>query len=827
MAKKAKRQPYKKPQQVTPQKPVNTDSEVASGAVALASETYTPVVTTTEVKNSSTESEFAAKKETLIKQLDEEITMYQGMVDDEKAKAEHAAADAESARSALADVNAQLEPARAELDSLLKQQREAEAARDKAVSEVESVKTKAEQEAERITAEAQKKAEKQAAEATAEAAKTRDQAKARAREALHELSDSLDKQSKNLEEREGQLQADCAKLKKEQKLLKLDREDFQGEKEALQRQRELYSTANPAYCEQLKRELDGKVSAYDQLLADYNSLRSQFVTLQVQVDEIRTEVQEPDGSSRIYSMKELLERIRQLTSQLEVQRDLLDDYPDVESVRQLQSQAALCNKLENQLREAEHDRDTFRDQAMAGRRLNSELAAVRRELDATYALNEHLLNELEKNKKALENRTGNICPALTKVDDETEAGSNCQKHWTEHRRRPPIKTLKELVELVYSYAGSGNAGERLYYTRNDIRAFLAGMAVSRLIMLEGMSGTGKSSLPRIFSKAISGDHHLIPVESSWRDRNELLGYYNDFNKLFNAKTFTIELYRSGKAPDIPTFIVLDEMNLARIEYYFSDFLAILQETDQKKWLIDLVSTDMRTLPTELSSDVEKKLRVVNTTAFEIWQKKQRERQGDSKVSLSEQEEKALFDQLARLGALIGAKDLVDGRKIRVTTNIWFIGTANQDESTFEVSDKVYDRAQVISLNQKGKPEGSYDHKAQPGFISVEILQQLFEGAGEGKREQVEERLEAIDTVLMQYFDLSFGNRIVTQTIKFVAVYVAAGGSLNDALDAQISTKIIRKVLTSDNSEGFMALEDVCKDYEKTLRLIRKRLNELN
>ena len=110
---------------------------------------------------------------------------------------------------------------------------------------------------------------------------------------------------------------------------------------------------------------------------------------------------------------------------------------------------------------------------------------------------------------------------------------------------------------------------------------------------------------------------------------------------------------------------------------------------------------------------------------------------------------------------------------------------------------------------------------------MELLLQLFEGAGEGQRKQVEERLEAIDTVLMQYFDLSFGNRIVTQTIKFAAVYVAAGGSLNDALDAQISTKIVRKVLTSDNSEGFMALEDACKGYEKTLQLIQKRLNELN
>ena len=107
------------------------------------------------------------------------------------------------------------------------------------------------------------------------------------------------------------------------------------------------------------------------------------------------------------------------------------------------------------------------------------------------------------------------------------------------------------------------------------------MAVSRLIILQGMSGTGKSSLPRIFSEAISGFNRLIPVESSWRDRNELLGYYNDFNKKFNAKSFTIELYRSGKerCREIPTFIVLDEMNLARIEYYFSDFLAILQEPD--------------------------------------------------------------------------------------------------------------------------------------------------------------------------------------------------------------------------------------------------------
>mgnify|MGYP005912360347 FL=1 len=98
---------------MTPQKPVNTDSTVTSEAIASTVETHPQVVTIADVRTSSTESEFAAKKETLINQLDEEITMYQGMVDDEKAKAEQAAADAELARTALADVNAQLEPARA------------------------------------------------------------------------------------------------------------------------------------------------------------------------------------------------------------------------------------------------------------------------------------------------------------------------------------------------------------------------------------------------------------------------------------------------------------------------------------------------------------------------------------------------------------------------------------------------------------------------------------------------------------------------------------------------------------------------------------------
>ena len=350
-----------------------------------------------------------------------------------------------------------------------------------------------------------------------------------------------------------------------------------------------------------------------------------------------------------------------------------------------------------------------------------------------------------------------------------------------------------------------------------------------MIILQGMSGTGKSSLPRIFSEAISGDHRLIPVESSWRDRNELLGYYNDFNKRFNAKDFTIELYRSSKylCQQLPTFIVLDEMNLARIEYYFSDFLAILQEPDHSKWLIELVPSDMRTLPMRLPESIKKDMQRKNPTIYSIWDNIEKSRQGDLKSDVTDEEKEKLTNYLDQLGMLTGAKDLIDGHKIRVTDNIWFVGTANRDESTFEISDKVYDRAQVVSLNRKAIPESNYRSESEK-YISVEKLEELFKKAilNNKYKTAVQERLEDLDKILMDKFDTSFGNRILTQTIDFVGVYTAAGGTLEDALDYQISTKILRKVITSDNADALLVLSEATAGYSETHRLLDKRIREL-
>lgn len=796
-------------------------------------------VTVTDVVESKTESEFEKNKEAVIKKFMDDI----GILEEEKKTADEAATESkrlseelESQRADLAEKKAKIQE---EYDAIKAEYDKAVSTIDSAQTEAEGIISLAKEESETTAAEAKASADATIEEANQKANEIREAAEKEriekltsaaeeAREVWKSQIEDLKKQIEDISRREKELHD--AQLK-----LDSDRQDFEFEKEALddekayvQRRKERYDSSSPAKVEELEVELKDEKSKYGMLIEKYEALSKRLEETQVLLDTVKTEIESSNGGKKIVSMREIIAEMQEFREKYERLAAVYEKYPDDASISALEEKAQRAEKLERENSALEQERNRYREEAVAARNASKELEVVRQEVEATNALNEHLLQELESHKTALESRTGDTCPSLSKVDTETEE-SDFVADINRRVQRTSLESLRDIVSHVKNYAGSRNKDERLYYTDNDIRAFLAGMAVSRLIILQGMSGTGKSSLPRIFSEAISGFNRLIPVESSWRDRNELLGYYNDFNKKFNAKSFTIELYRSTKkrCKEVPTFIVLDEMNLARIEYYFSDFLAILQEPDHDKWLIELVSSDMRTLPMELPEEVKQKMRKDDPTVFAIWEKIERSRQGDLKSETSDEEKEMLTSYLAKLGRLTGAKDLIDGRKIRVTDNIWFIGTANQDESTFEISDKVYDRAQVVSLNRKGVSEGQYAN-TEKKYISVTDLIKLFEGAINAykKKAEVEARLEKLDAVLMDKFDISFGNRIVSQTVDFAAVFTAAGGSLEDALDYQISTKILRKVISSDDGEAFLELLDATKDYKETQRLINKRIKDL-
>jgi hypothetical protein len=256
----------------------------------------------------------------------------------------------------------------------------------------------------------------------------------------------------------------------------------------------------------------------------------------------------------------------------------------------------------------------------------------------------------------------------------------------------------------------------------------------------------------------------------------------------------------------------------------------LQEPDPENWLIELVSSDMRTLPLSIPEAIRTAMQSNSPDIYSIWERVEKSRNGDTKSSTSEEERSSLANYLEKKNLLTGAKGLIDGRKIRVTENVWFVGTSNKDESIFEITDKVYDRAQVLSLDKKGVDERNYKDVVQK-TISSENLLDLFEKAKENftdKAKAVKEKLDTLDNLLMEHFDVSFGNRILSQSINFAAVFSAAGGSIENALDYQISTKILRKVITSDNQDAMLELLSfVSKNkYQRTSALIEKRIKDL-
>ena len=154
------------------------------------------------------------------------------------------------------------------------------------------------------------------------------------------------------------------------------------------------------------------------------------------------------------------------------------------------------------------------------------------------------------------------------------------------------------------------------------------------------------------------------------------------------------------------------------------------------------------------------------------------------------------------------KKLVKG-KLQIPPNAWYIGTINNDDSTFMVTDKVYDRAMPIDINEKGKPFNPEPTEAMD--VNYSYLVSLFDQAIEDHpiSEEILEKIDEMDNYAIQHFRIAFGNRIVKHMGKFVPVYVACGGDEIDAVDYFMAKKVLRKfeglnlALIRDEIDGFV------------------------
>lgn len=313
-------------------------------------------------------------------------------------------------------------------------------------------------------------------------------------------------------------------------------------------------------------------------------------------------------------------------------------------------------------------------------------------------------------------------------------------------------TLEDFAEGYREFACNEM---QLYYTPEIVRRYIAGMAASKLLILEGISGTGKTSLPYSFGRYLDNPATIVSVQPSYRDRTEVMGYFNEFSKRFNETEFLRAMYEAGLRAD-PSTIVLDEMNLARVEYYFAEILSVLEMPSHDEWVLDLV-------PTAWAGD---------------------------------------------------PKGLHDG-KITVPDSLWFVGTANNDDSTFTITDKVYDRAIPIELNERADAFECPAHDRV--HVTVEHLQYLFQKAKVEHvvSEDVLEKMHKMDQYLQTRFKLAFGNRIIKQMYDFIPVYVACGGTELGGMDYIIARKVLKKFESMNVSFVRDEIKGLIEYVEKT------------
>ena len=290
---------------------------------------------------------------------------------------------------------------------------------------------------------------------------------------------------------------------------------------------------------------------------------------------------------------------------------------------------------------------------------------------------------------------------------------------------------------------------KLYYDISDIRRFIAGLAVTKIIILQGMSGTGKTSLAYAFGKFLDNESTIIPVQPMWKERTDLLGYYNEFTKRFNETDLLVKMYEALYSKDI-YITVLDEMNIARVEYYFAEFLSLLELPNENERMLTVVSDEWADDPVKLK---------------------------------------------------VG--------KINLPPNMWFIGTANNDDSTFAISDKVYDRAMILNLSRKSEP-----FKAKRTGIRHIEAKEFVRLTVEAEKEYVltkrnENRLAMLDKYLIDHFHITFGNRIMKQIRRYVPIYVGCGGQEIEALDDILAKKIMRKLEMQNPVHVKRSADDLC------------------
>jgi 5-methylcytosine-specific restriction enzyme B len=330
---------------------------------------------------------------------------------------------------------------------------------------------------------------------------------------------------------------------------------------------------------------------------------------------------------------------------------------------------------------------------------------------------------------------------------------------------PPIQPLQRspddtLVEIENYVASRG-----FVFPNRVLRAFYASLRSKPFVILAGNSGTGKSRLIRLFAEASGATVHngrftMIPVRPDWNDSSELLGYF-DLNGEFNPGQLIEPILMAHQNPSKPFFVCLDEMNLAKVEHYFSDFLSVVESRRRSNGQI---VTD----PILRGAQLKK-----------------------MKADGLRPDAQAALHHLRSSHHAIGLSE-----------NLFIVGTVNMDETTQPFSRKVLDRAHTLEFNDIDLLQG-LDEEATPADVPALDLDQAF----------FQPEFTCLNDVLSMHRDkakeiagfihelnrdlaaagVEVGYRVRDEAISFAAYASEAGLTKADVNEAIVLQKILPRI----------------------------------
>jgi 5-methylcytosine-specific restriction endonuclease McrBC GTP-binding regulatory subunit McrB len=330
-------------------------------------------------------------------------------------------------------------------------------------------------------------------------------------------------------------------------------------------------------------------------------------------------------------------------------------------------------------------------------------------------------------------------------------------------KEPSSKIVKiekqDSIPHIYDYYES----KGFFFSKEILTRYFLSLKTKPFVILTGISGTGKTKIAQIFADYICQDNTpeergkriaFVPVKPDWMDNKGLLGYYNLLDEKYHVTPVLRLLLEAQQHPEKPYFIILDEMNLAKVEQYFSDFLSIIESRTQDK-------PDGEVLHLHSAGTV-------------------RAQDGGGDVPTS----------------------------FHIPANVYFTGTVNIDESTYMFSSKVLDRANVIEFNDVNLADYEKGVVASDGFVlkEADVRNGLLPGEDEvtfsSKADysaalkitpELHDYLDGLLNILRHYH-LHFGYRVINEIAHYIrhAHELIRDFDLEEAMDIQILQKILPK-----------------------------------